>query len=88
METPDITPLQKLVTAVTFLLTSVLALVNAFDWYDISGEQGAAVLGTWTAFASVLVLADAVIRHGRSRVLQNPPKPIEALDTTENKLPV
>lgn len=83
MDTPDITPLQKFVTGVTLLLTSILGLVNAFDWYDISGEQGVAILGVWTTLASVLVLADAVIRHGRSRVLQNPPKPPDVVDGTD-----
>lgn len=79
LSTPDITPIQKLVAAVGGLLVSGMLLVNAFDIYDISGEQSAAVVGFWTTIGSVVVVADAVIRNGRARALAANP-PAQAVD--------
>ena len=72
LATPDITLMQKLVGAISVLLVAVLGAVNAFGW-DISPEQNGAVVTLWTALASVLVIADAVIRNGRSRALAASP---------------
>lgn len=74
LETPDVTAVQKLSAAGLVLVGSLLALVNAFGWAEIGPAQIAAVSGTYTAFASVAVVADAVIRNGRARAFALPPK--------------
>ena len=81
LETPNVTAVQKLAAAGLVLLGSLLALVNAFEWADIDAGEAAAVSGTYSAFASVVVLADAIIRNGRSRAFALPPKGLVAEDT-------
>lgn len=71
MQTPDVTPIQKIVGAATVLIASVFTLLTAFG-VDISAGQQAAVLGFVTSLGGFFVIADAVIRHGRSRALANP----------------
>lgn len=83
LKTPDITPMQKLVGAVGALLLSVMALLNTFELYDITGEQSAAAMGFWTALGTALVVADAVIRNGRARSFLNQPKGMAATDEAE-----
>lgn len=75
METPNITTMQKLVGALSALIVAGIACVNAFGWSEIDATESAALLGLWAALGSVAVLADAIIRNGRSRALINPPKP-------------
>lgn len=65
METPDITPVQKLATGAVALLGAVLTALTAFG-VDLTTEQVTAVLGLGTALGGFLVIADAVIRHGRA----------------------
>lgn len=73
LATPDITLMQKIVGAVTALIVAVLGLAQAFGW-EITATQNGAILSLWTALGGILVIADAVIRNGRSRALAaNPP---------------
>lgn len=72
LKTPDVTPMQMIVGAISGLVTAVIGMVAAFGWAELSLEQTGALLGAWAAFGSVLVLADAIIRNGRSRALLNP----------------
>lgn len=85
LSTPDVTPIQKLVGAVGAVLIAGMGVIEAFDFYEITGEQSAAVLGFWTALSSVLVIADAVIRNGRARAFTNYPKGV--VSTDESKTP-
>jgi hypothetical protein len=62
MQRPDITPAQLVA-----LVGSVLALAVAFG-VPISEAQSAAIVDTVQILAPILLAADAVIRHGRSRV--------------------
>lgn len=71
LSTPDITLMQKLVGAITALVTAGIGVAKAFG-ADLTVQQSAALLGLWAALGSVLVIADAVIRHGRSRLLAAP----------------
>lgn len=73
LSTPDITLMQKLVAALGGVIVALIVLVNAFEFYDVTAEQSGAVMGLWAAVGSVLVLADAIIRNGRSRILANAP---------------
>lgn len=68
METPNVTLVQKLVGAALTVASSLITLLVAFG-VDITTEQIAAILGSLSAFGSFLVLADAIIRNGRSRAL-------------------
>lgn len=77
MQTPDITPIQKLVALGAGVIPALIAVVNAFGIYDVTAEQSGAILGLYTVLGSFTVLADAIIRNGRSRALINPPKPVE-----------
>lgn len=85
LNTPDVTPIQGFVAAVSAVLAAGMALINAFEWYDISGPQAATVLGLWAAIGGLLVSSDAVIRHGRSRALTLPPKGIVADEDAKKK---
>lgn len=77
LSTPDITLMQKLVAAISAIITAGLGVAQAFG-ADLTVEQSAALLGLWAALGSVLVVADAVIRNGRSRALSaTPPATIE-----------
>jgi hypothetical protein len=80
LSTPDLTPMQLIVGAVSGVITAVVTLVNVFGWAAIDAVETAALLGVWAALGSVLVLADAIIRNGRSRALQGPP-PARTEDT-------
>ncbi len=77
-DTPNVTPIQQLVAAGAVALASILALVNAFEWADITSTKAAAITGVYAAFAGFLVIADAIIRNGRSRSYLNQPKGIVA----------
>lgn len=68
VQLPDITPMQKIVGAVTVVLTALLGVVNAFGWYDISGDQAGAILTLWAALGGLGVIADSIIRNGRSKI--------------------
>lgn len=83
LQTPDITAIQKLVAAGLVLLGAVLALVNAFDWTTIDAGEATAITGVYTAFGSVLVLADSIIRNGRARAFSLPPKGVVADDSAD-----
>jgi hypothetical protein len=77
LSTPDITLMQKLVGAITLLITAGIGVAQAFGT-NLTVGQSAALLSVWAALGSVLVLADAVIRNGRSRALAaNPPAKAE-----------
>ena len=67
MNTPDVTTVQKLVAGGYAVLGAILALLEAFG-LDLTTEQVAAVLGLYTALGAFYVIADAVIRHGRSKI--------------------
>ena len=73
LKTPDVTLMQKLVGAISLLIGAILTTAQSFG-ADLSGEQITQILGLWTAFAGVLVIADAIIRNGRSRAMLNAPK--------------
>jgi hypothetical protein len=80
MKTPDVTLMQKLVGAISALVVTGIGAAQAFG-ADLTVEQGAALLGLWTALGGVLVLADAIIRNGRSRALAaSPPAQVEEGD--------
>lgn len=68
---PDITSVQKAVAAGAVLLSSILGLVAAFG-VTLSAAQIAAIGGAYAALGSFLVLADAIIRNGRSRAMLRP----------------
>ena len=78
LNTPDVTAVQKLVAAGAGLLTAVVALVNAFEWVTVDAGEAAALMGVYAALGSVLVIADAIIRNGRSRAFTMPPKGVVA----------
>lgn len=71
MNTPDVTSIQKLVGAGAAVLTSLLTLLAAFG-VELTVAQQGAILGFAGTVGAALVVADAVIRHGRSRNLGNP----------------
>lgn len=71
MQTPDITPIQKLVGAVVTVIGSLLTLLTAFG-VELTAEQSGAILGFVGALGAAFVIADAVIRNGRARALANP----------------
>jgi hypothetical protein len=85
LETPDVTSVQKLVAAGLVLLGSLVALVNAFEWADVDAGEAASITGVYAAFGSVIVLADAIIRNGRSRAFSLPPKGLVAEDESGTK---
>lgn len=66
---PDIT-LAQITAAVTWLVGQLVVMGL------VDNDTSAVVLQvTLTAVSAVWVIADAVIRNGRSRALLNPPKP-------------
>jgi hypothetical protein len=65
VQTPDITPVQKLVASAITLLAAVLTVATSFG-VDLTTEQITALLGLATALGAFFVVADAVIRHGRA----------------------
>jgi len=84
LATPDITAMQKIVGAVTVVIVAALGAAQAFGW-DITPEQNGAVLSLWTALGGVLVIADAVIRNGRSRALAASPPAIAVSGSDQTK---
>jgi hypothetical protein len=84
LETPDVTPIQKLSAAGLALLGAILTLVNAFEWAEIDAGEAAAISGAYVAFAAFALTADAVIRHGRSRAFSLPPKGLVAEDESDS----
>lgn len=81
LETPNVTPVQQLIAAGLVALGSLLALVNAFEWADVGAEEAAAITGVYTAFGGFALIADAIIRNGRSRAFLVPPKGLVADDS-------
>ena len=72
LKLPDITPAQ-IVALVGSLITVLVAA-----GLDISKDLQDSILQLVTVLASLLLVSDAAIRHGRSRALANPPKGIVA----------
>lgn len=69
LKLPDITPAQ--IVAIAGSLFAVLAAAGL----PLSQALQDSIIDLVTVVAPVLLVGDAVIRHGRSRALQNPPKP-------------
>lgn len=67
IQTPDLTLVQKLGGAALLLLGSIFGLLEAFG-HPLTNAQTIAISTTVTSFVSVAVVADAVIRNGRSRI--------------------
>jgi hypothetical protein len=67
MKTPDVTPIQYLGASALILLGSAYGLLSAFG-HPLTGEQTIAITGAATAFTTVAVAADAVIRSGRAKI--------------------
>lgn len=65
---PDVTPVQ--------FVGIIAAIVNTLVAFgvDLSEKQQNVILAD-AGVVAALLFGDAVIRHGRSRVFQNPPKP-------------
>lgn len=82
LERPDVTAIQKIVGAVSAVIVAVIAALNVFNLAEIDAAEASALLGVWAAFGSFLVIADAVIRNGRSRALANQPKGVVSEDTS------
>lgn len=74
---PDITAAQ-IVALIQPFITATIGLLAAFN-LPVTDAQATAISGFVLALAAfisgAIVIADAIIRNGRSRVLQNPPKP-------------
>lgn len=71
LKTPDISVAQ--IVACVGALLAVLVAAGL----DISDELQSSIITLVTVLAPVLLVADAAIRHGRSRALINPPRPLE-----------
>lgn len=71
MQTPDVTPIQKLVGAAVMVVGSALTLLAAFG-IELTVAQQGAITGFVGTVGTALVIADAVIRHGRSKIAANP----------------
>lgn len=69
METPSVTPVQKIVAAGTAVVTALFGVLNAFG-VGVSDGQQAAILGFVAAIGGALAIADALIRHGRVPLAQ------------------
>lgn len=74
LKTPDFTAAQAVA-----VVGAIIALAVAFG-FDISQEKQDAIKNLVIVLAPVLLAADAVIRHGRSRALALPPKGVVADD--------
>lgn len=79
METPDVTLVQKLVAAVVAAVPVIGTLLIAFG-VNVTPEQLGAVSGAIVALGGIYVIADAVIRNGRSRIVaaQKSDKPYDS----------
>jgi len=71
MSTPDTTTTQAIA-----LLRAIIAVLIAFGLHLTSTQQ-IAILGLAATLSSSLVIADAIIRHGRSRTLTPAPLAID-----------
>jgi hypothetical protein len=80
METPDVTAVQKLVAAVVAAVPVIGTLLMAFG-IEVTAAQIGAISGAIAALGGIYVLADAIIRNGRSRVLaaQKAEKPYDSV---------
>lgn len=78
LKLPDITPAQ-----IVAIVGSIFGILVAAG-LDISDELQNSIIDFITVAAPLLLGADAVIRHGRSRALQNPPKGEVATDDSSN----
>jgi hypothetical protein len=67
---PNVTPAQ-----LVSVIGAIIAMIVAFG-IPISQSERDAVINLATVFFPVLLGADALIRHGRSRVLMAEPSPI------------
>jgi len=65
---PDVTPAQ-----IIALVGAVLSVLVS-SGLDLSESLQESILNLTTVLASLLIAGDAVVRHGRSRALQNQPK--------------
>lgn len=68
LATPEITTAQ-----IVALVGAILGVAVAAG-LDISDELQSQIINLVTILSSFLVAGDAVVRHGRSRALQNQPK--------------
>ena len=68
LQTPDVTLVQKLVAAGAGLVGAVLTALAAFG-VALDAAQISAILGLYTALGGVFVIADAVIRNGRAKMM-------------------
>lgn len=66
MDTPDITPIQKLVAAGLGLVLAALTACAAFGM-SLSVEQITAVMGVASALGGLFVVADAYLRGQRAK---------------------
>jgi len=80
MSTPDVTAVQKLVAAFTAVLATGLGVATSFG-VNLTVDQDTKILALWAALGGFLVVADAVIRHGRSTGTTTPPGATTALTT-------
>ena len=80
METPDVTLVQTLVAAVVGAVPVLGTLLIAFG-VEVTPAQLGAVSGAIAALGGIYVIADAIIRNGRSRVLaaQKAEKPYDSV---------
>lgn len=68
LKTPDVTPAQW-----GAIIAAIAALAAAFG-LDISQDKQDAITNLVIVLAPIVILADAAIRHGRSRAMTVPPK--------------
>lgn len=66
LSSPDITSMQKLVGALTAVITTAVSLASAFG-ANITAEQGIKIMALWAALGGLAVVADAIIRQGRAK---------------------
>lgn len=66
LATPDVSAIQKLVGAITILIASGLTAATSFG-VPLTVDQDTKLLGVWAALGAVIVLADSIIRSGRSK---------------------
>lgn len=66
LASPDITSMQKLVGALTAVITAAVSLASSFGAH-ITAEQGIKIMALWAALGGFAVVADAIIRQGRAK---------------------
>lgn len=67
LATPDVTTVQKLVGSLTVVIGAGLTAATSFG-VNLSVDQDTKILALWAALGGVIVLADSIIRSGRSKV--------------------